>query len=116
MAALIVALSVLASACATDSNASGWDGITDVPDPTEVFDPTLGNAGPPGYRTLLARDQIEPVYRPRFVASNEVTWSSDALVIGVDIEGEARAYPIGFLTTREMVIDNHRGIPTLVTW
>lgn len=45
-----------------------------------------------------------------------MTWNPEDLVIGVNLEGEARAYPIGFLTQREMVVDNHRGIPTLVTW
>lgn len=100
----------------TDIAANDWPGITDVPDPLTVFDPTLGGAGPTGFRPLLARDQIEPVYQPRFTRASGVTWNPEDLVIGVNLEGEARAYPIGFLTQREMVVDNHRGIPTLVTW
>lgn len=100
----------------TDIAANDWPGITDVPDPLTVFDPTLGGAGPTGFRPLLPRDQIEPVYQPRFTRASGVTWNPEDLVIGVNLEGEARAYPIGFLTQREMVVDNHRGIPTLVTW
>ena len=99
----------------TDIAANDWPGITDVPDPLTVFDPTLGGAGPTGFRPLLPRDQIEPVYQPRFTRASGVTWNPEDLVIGVNLEGEARAYPIGFLTQREMVVDNHRGIPTLVT-
>ena len=86
-------------------------------DPWEVYDPVrAGEAVPAGYLPLLARDDILPVYQPRFVGGADVDWGADTLVIGVDLEGEARAYPVAFLTWREMVIDDHRGIPTLVTW
>lgn len=82
-----------------------------------VYNPVeAGEELPDGFRQLLARDAIAPVYQPRFVAADSVAWGETNLVIGVDLEGEARAYPVGFLTRREMVIDNHRGIPTLVTW
>jgi len=114
--ALLASVALIASACGTDTGAAAWEGITNVPDPLEVFDPTLAGEAPSGYRPVLARDQILPVYQPRFVPAAEVSWTDEALVIGVDLAGESRAYPIGFLTTREMVVDNHRGIPTLVTW
>ncbi len=82
-----------------------------------TYDPVAaGEELPPGFRQLLDRDAILPVYVPRFVDAADAPWSDASLVIGVDLEGEARAYPVGFLNRREMVIDNHRGIPTLVTW
>ena len=82
-----------------------------------TYDPVAaGESTPAGFRQLLGRDDILPIYDPRFVGAAGVDWAGDSLVIGVDLEGEARAYPVGFLTRREMVIDNHRGIPTLVTW
>ena len=82
-----------------------------------TYDPVAaGEATPDGFRQSLERDDILPIYDPRFVGAGAVDWDGDSLVIGVDLEGEARAYPVGFLTRREMVIDNHRGIPTLVTW
>ena len=117
----LVLLAILAAATGSGDDrapiaANDWPGITDVPDPLSVFDPTLGGAGPTGFRPLLPRDQITPVYQPRFTDAARVTWNPEDLVIGVNLEGEARAYPIGFLTQREMVVDNHRGIPTLVTW
>jgi len=118
--AVLIVASLVASACSLGQNEGSadapWPGITDVPDPLEVFDPTLEGRGPVGYRGVVPRDQIEPVYTPSFVSAINVGWNDDALVIGVDLEGESRAYPVGFLTLREMVIDNHRGIPTLVTW
>lgn len=86
-------------------------------DPDLLFDPTVsGEPRPDGYRESLPRDVINPVYEPAFVDPTGVGWPGQELVIGVDIDGEARAYPVGFLTWREIVNDIHRGIPTLVTW
>ncbi len=121
---LTICAAVLASACgaeSADDTASivdtGWPGIVDVPDPGSVYDPVAaGEPLPLGFRQVLPRDAIAPIYTPTFVGAGSVDWPDDALVIGVDLGGEARAYPVGFLTRREIVVDNHRGIPTLVTW
>lgn len=89
----------------------------DVPDPDSIYDPVRGGELlPDGFRQLLRRDAILPVYDPEFTTAAGVSWPEESLVIGVDLEGEARAYPVGFLNRREIVNDNHRGIPTLVTW
>ncbi len=86
-------------------------------DPDGVFDPVrAGDPLPPGFRQLLPRDGILPVYDPQFVAAEEAPWSDGTLVIGLEIDGESRAYPVGFLNRREMVIDSVAGIPVLVTW
>ncbi len=84
---------------------------------SDLYDPTQeGEELPDTYRESVPRDAINPVYDPSFVAPDGVDWPDDELVIGVEIDGDARAYPVGFLTWREIVIDNHRGIPTMVTW
>ncbi len=86
-------------------------------DPDEVFDPVrAGDPLPPGFRQLLPRDGILPVYDPLFVPAADAGWHEGALVIGLEIDGESRAYPVGFLNRREMVIDSVAGIPVLVTW
>ncbi len=86
-------------------------------DPRTVYDPVrAGEERPPGYRQLLPRDGIKPVYDPAFVPASSVPWSDDDLVIGVEIDGQAKAYPVNFLNRREMVIDRLAGIPILVTW
>jgi hypothetical protein len=36
--------------------------------------------------------------------------------MGLEINGEARAYPIGIMRIREMVNDDVGGTPVLVTW
>ncbi len=93
-----------------------WDGASADVDP-ELYDPVrAGEPLPDGYRPIIARDGIRPVYRPLFVRGDDSTWPDNELVIGVEIDGDARAYPVGFLTRREIVVDLHRGIPTFVTW
>lgn len=94
----------------------GWDGAS--PDfDRELYNPVwAGEPLPGGYRPVLARDGIRPVYRPLFVRAGESPWPDDELIIGVEIDGDARAYPVGFLNRREIVLDMHRGIPTFVTW
>ena len=65
---------------------------------------------------LLNRDSILPIYAPRFVPAARAGYSNDELVMGVAINGEAKAYPVGPLNSREMVNDELGGIPILVTW
>lgn len=86
-------------------------------DPSSVPDPfRTGEPIPGGFLQIMGRDLIQPVYDPRFVDANEIGWPDDADVIGVEIDGAARAYPVGFLSGREMVNDEIAGIPILVTW
>lgn len=71
-----------------------------------LYDPVVaGEPTPPGYRPILERDTIAPVYEPEFVAADAVDWTPSSLVLGVALEGEAKAYPITRLNFREMVID-----------
>lgn len=86
-------------------------------DPAGVYNPVLaGEALPDGFRQILPRDAIEPVYDPSFVGGASIGWPLDAEVIGVAMGDEAKAYPVSFLNGREMVVDEIDGIPILVTW
>ena len=68
------------------------------------------------FRQLLRRDAIRPIYEPTFVSAEESGFSDEELVLAVEINGDSRAYPIGPLNSREMVIDEVGGVPILVTW
>lgn len=82
-----------------------------------LYDPVVaGEETPQGYRPVLERDTIQPVYEPTFLPADEVDWSPSSLVLGVSIDGEAKAYPIIHLNFREMVIDELAGEPILVSW
>jgi len=86
-------------------------------DPNDVYDPVReGETVPFGYRQLLDRDQILPVYNPVFTSADLVDWPAEMLVIGVSGEETAKAYPVTHLNQREMVIDSLDGIPLLVSW
>ncbi len=65
---------------------------------------------------LIPRDGIRPVYDPEFQPASQAPLVDEELVIGVAVDGEAKAYPISVLRFREMVNDRLAGIPTLVTW
>ena len=83
----------------------------------EIADPRENpNALPKGFRQLLDRDSIAPVYDPTFEPAAESSWADNVLVIGLAINGDARAYPVGYLNRREMVIDTVGGLPILVSW
>lgn len=87
------------------------------PDPKQTYDPSRsGDQLPKGFRQLLARDAIRPIYDPEFVTAELTPWRDDTLVIGIEQDGDAKAYPVTFLNGREMVIDRIAGIPVLVTW
>ena len=68
------------------------------------------------FRQLLPRDAIRPVYDPVFVPAESATYLDSELVMGVTVNGESKAYSVGFLSFREMVNDELGGIPILVTW
>ncbi len=86
-------------------------------DPGDVYNPVLaGEPLPDGFRQLLPRDAILPIYDPEFVAGSAAGWPAEATVIGVAAQGEAKAYPVSALNGREMVVDTIAGIPILVTW
>jgi hypothetical protein len=85
--------------------------------PGDVYNPvTAGEILPDGFRQLLPRDAIRPVYDPQFVSAGGVAWPGGTQVIGVSSGDEAKAYPVSFLNRREMVVDSINGIPILVTW
>jgi len=65
---------------------------------------------------LLPRDGIRPIYDPNFVEASSVDLNPDELVMGLEINGDTRAYPVGILRHREMVNDIVGGSPVLVTW
>jgi hypothetical protein len=65
---------------------------------------------------LLPRDGIRPFYNPTFAAPENAGYDPDELVMGLEINGDARAYAVGILRSREMVNDVVGGTPVLVTW
>ena len=95
------------------ANNSQTDSTTSSASPTETADLRLGNIP---FLPLLPRDAIRPVYEPDFVEASDSPLQEDELVMGVAIQGEAKAYPVTVLRFREMVDDELGGLPILVSW
>jgi len=68
--------------------------------------------------TLLPKDAIPAIFDPEFVTASEADtfFEDDDLVMGVEINGEARAYGTAFLSSHEIVNDTVGGRPISVTW
>lgn len=68
------------------------------------------NGGPP-------RDGIPPIDNPKFVAVSEATDLVEREpVIGLEIKGDARAYPLRVMTWHEIVNDRVGGVPVAITY
>ena len=68
------------------------------------------------FRRAPPRDFICPIYNPQFTSGKAADFDPEELVIGVEINGETKAYPLGDLNWREMVNDALGGVPILVTF
>ncbi len=66
--------------------------------------------------SVLPRDAIPAIDHPHFVPASRARLADRAPVIGVEIGGEAHAYPVGTLSSHEIVNDVIRGKPIAVTW
>jgi hypothetical protein len=68
--------------------------------------------------TLLGFDGIPSIENPQFVEPEvaDETYDPDELVLGVEINGDARAYSVPLLSRHEIVNDVVGGKPIAVTW
>jgi hypothetical protein len=60
---------------------------------------------PPGVEQILPRGRIAAVFEPRFVPAAEAEIADDGWVLGVVIDGQARAYSLNLLNRHEVVND-----------
>jgi hypothetical protein len=68
--------------------------------------------------TLLPRDAIQAIDNPEFVSAAEADeqYSDEELILGVEFNGDARAYSIPLLSSHEIVNDTVGGVKIAVTW
>jgi uncharacterized protein DUF3179 len=66
----------------------------------------------------VARDEIAALVHPRFLGVDEVgqQLKDSDRVLGVVLNGEAKAYPVRILNWHELVNDSIGGRPILVSW
>ena len=67
--------------------------------------------------TVLPKDAIPAILSPSFEEGKEVQWLGEKdLVVGVEINGDSRAYSVSTLSRHEIVNDKVGGAPIAVTW
>lgn len=68
--------------------------------------------------TLLPFDAIRSIDSPVMIDRDaaDASYSHDELVLGVSINGDARAYSVPLLSSREVVNDVVGGEPVAITW
>jgi len=63
------------------------------------------------------RDGIKSVDKPSFVAAEAASWvKADTPVIGIEVAGEARAYPVHLLEYHQLVNDEVGSVPVLLSY
>ena len=100
----------------SDSQASANQQVATLSEETPLQSSKVVEVDVRQIRQLLPKDAIAPIYDPEFSSAQDADIDPKELVIGVELNGESRAYPIGPLVYREMVNDSVGGIPILVTW
>jgi len=60
---------------------------------------------PEGVEQILERGKIAAIFNPQFVEADEAEIADDAWVLGVEIDGQARAYSLNLLNRHEVVND-----------
>ena len=71
---------------------------------------------PPGVEQILPRGGIEAVFEPQFVSVGEADIPADAWILGVVIEGQAKAYSLNLLNRHEVVNDRFGDLPVAAVW
>ena len=71
---------------------------------------------PSGVVQILPRGGIPAVFKPRFVAAGEAEIDAEAWILGVEMDGEARAYSLNLLNAHEVVNDRIGGAPIAAVW
>ena len=86
---------------------------TTAPEPDPIMSRVI-SSGP----MARPRDAFRVIEHPRYLSVKEAAGSmgEDEVVLGLELAGECRAYPINFLNDHEMVQEEIGDLPLLVTW
>ena len=75
-------------------------------------DPTL----PSGVEQLLPRGKIPAIDRPTLLPASRAEIGDDAWVLGVVVDGQARAYSLNLLNSHEVVNDRIGQVAFAAVW
>ena len=106
-------LSLLLAACSQ---------VSDTPEPTGEAGRAVSSTGERyadfDIITVLPRDAIQAIDAPEFLSAQEAEdqYKEDELILGVEFNGDARAYSVPLLSSHEIVNDTVGGVKIAVTW
>ena len=109
------------STSVSDAVATATEVRTATPEPVPTDEPVVAAAPERDLDivTLLPFDQIPSIDNPHFFPDLETAnlyYNDGELVLGVEIDGDARAYSVPLLSSHEIVNDVVGGKPIAVTW
>lgn len=110
---ILVGISLLLAACAQQ---------LENPQPEQAADQAISSTGEryADYNiiTVLPRDAIPAIDDPKFVSVSEADeqYQDNELILGVEFNGDARAYSVPLLSSHEIVNDTVGGVKIAVTW
>jgi len=114
----LLAISLLLAACS-----GAADSVKDTSQAPVVPDDQARSSTGESYEdyeivTLLPRDAIPAIDNPEFITAGEAvgSYEDDELILGVEFNGDARAYSIPLLSSHEIVNDVVGGVKIAVTW
>jgi len=118
LVAWVFALIVLFTACAQSIDSQEGLDETAYEDAYELEASTGERYANFDIITVLPRDAIAAIDNPRFISAEEADESYDdnELILGVEFNGEARAYSVPLLSSHEIVNDTVGGVKIAVTW
>ncbi len=117
LVAVMAGLAITLAACGQgisgdrDLEPGGSSGTETEPATKPLVDPDdIISGGPPP-------DGIPPIDHPRFLAPGDATFLAEREpVLSVEIDGQAKAYPLQILVWHEIVNDEISGVPVSVTY
>ena len=71
---------------------------------------------PKGFKQMIPRGQIAAISQPQFVSGDSANIADDSWVLGVVIDGHARAYSLNLLNSHEVVNDRIGNIAFAAVW
>ena len=71
---------------------------------------------PKEFKQIIPRGQIAAISQPQFVPGGSANIADDSWVLGVVIEGQARAYSLNLLNSHEVVNDRIGNIAFAAVW
>ncbi len=71
---------------------------------------------PKEFKQIIPRGRIAAITKPVFVSATEAEMSDDSYVLGVVIDGHARAYSLNLLNSHEIVNDEVGNTAFAAVW